>query len=190
MFGKKGTYGYLKKQPVRMGLFALLMVFVSAAIFVVGIIIYGSYKNFLTIPAVLGLLPAAKLIVSFIMYMKAEKYTCPKEIYDCVEGVFEGKDVPRLYDLYLTSYKFNFPVPSCFFDEDSLILYLSSSQNLTKECKKHLEEYMSVNSIKGYKVYIFDNSEKYLERVKRTSDSDNSEKSCDDLFGLLKNLSL
>lgn len=187
---KKGIYGYLKKQPVRIGLLALLMIAVSAAIFVTGFIIYGSYKNYLTIPAVLGLLPASKLIVSFVMYLKAEKYTCSKELYDKVEAVLANYDVQRLYDLYLTSYKLNYPIPSCFVDDGSLIVYLSCDKNLTKECKDHIEEYMSINSIKGFKVYVFDNEDKYLARAAKVSSADSSDANDGQVLNLMKNLSL
>ena len=73
MFSKyKGRFGYLKKQPIRLGLMALAVIISSVGIFLIGYINKGDSKNILSLVAVLGMLPAAKLIVSFIIQMRAE----------------------------------------------------------------------------------------------------------------------
>ena len=68
MFSKyKGEFKYLKKQPVRIGLLTLVLLLMCAGVFMIGYINKGDVKNIFTIIAVLGMLPVAKMIVSFIM---------------------------------------------------------------------------------------------------------------------------
>ena len=190
MFSKyKGQFEYLKKQPVRIGLLTLVLLIACAGVFMIGFITKGDIKNIFTVIAVLGMLPVAKLIVSFIMYIKAESFTCPKELYNQIEKLCEGKDIAYGYDFYLTSYKINFPILSCLVYDGSLIAYLPDNKNI-KECKEHIEKYLSNNSITGIKVYVLDNKDKFLDRFTNIpsdyvqNDSDRS------AFALIKNLSL
>ena len=78
---RKGTYGYLKKAPVFQGLLTILLLILPAGLFLIGYSITKDVKNLFTIAAVVGMLPAAKSIVSFIMYLRSEKYTCPESLY-------------------------------------------------------------------------------------------------------------
>ncbi len=186
---KKGLFGYLKKQPVRIGLLTIVLLIGCASVFLIGFFTTGSSKNILTVIAVLGMLPVAKFIVSFIMYVKAEKYSCEKSIYDEIEAASSNRDFCRGYDFYLTSYSTNYPLASAFVHDGSVIA-LSIGKTDAKSCREHIEKYLSQNSIEGFKVYILDNKDKYLERIKSV-DSD-YQKSENDLkaYALLKSISL
>lgn len=191
MFSKfKGQFGYLKKQPVRVGIFTVVLLFMCAAVFLTGYILKGDVKNIFTVVAVLGTLPVAKMIVSFIMYLKAEKFTCKKDTYERVEKVLSGKDVEYGYDFYLTSYKENFPLLSAAVFDDSLVCLTVKSKSDIKECKEHIEKYLNTNSIQGFKVYILDSEEKYLDRLKSIDSSYTKNESERTAFALIKNLSL
>ena len=106
-----------------------------------------------------------------------------------ISKLCEGKDIAYGYDFYLTSYKINFPILSCLVYDGSLIAYLPDNKNI-KECKEHIEKYLSNNSITGIKVYVLDNKDKFLDRFTNIpsdyvqNDSDRS------AFALIKNLSL
>lgn len=191
MFSKhKGEIGYLKKQTVRIGLLALLLLVLCAAIFMTGYIMHGSAKNIFTIIAVLGTLPVAKLLVSFILGIKAEKYSFNKDDAAFVKELFGEKDVLYGFDFYLTSYKTNFPLSSCFVFDETIIALSADKDMDMKECKDHIEKYLANNSINGIKVYILDSLEKYSDRIR--SVKDDYSKTDKDLaaFNLIKNLSL
>ena len=192
MFSKfKGQKNYLKKQPLRIGAATVIMLLFCATIYLVGFFMAGgSPKNIMTVIAILGMLPVAKLIVSFIMYIRAEKYSCPGELVKNVEDAFTDKATYG-FDFFLTSEKKNFPLGSCFVYENSLIAYILDKNVKTSDCKEHIEKYLSNNSITGIKVYILSEESKFLERVKSVDLSsyqlsENEEKA----FALIKSLSL
>ena len=160
----KGEFGYLKKQPVRTGLFALGLILVSVAIFLTGYIIHGDSKNILTVVAVLGVPPCAKFIVSFIMYMKAEKHTCPLADKEAFEKYVENSQISYAYDCYLTSYKVDYPFPVCFAYDSSLIAFSDDSKIDVKECRAHIEKYLKNDSIEDVKIYIFTDFDKFIQR--------------------------
>ena len=191
MFSKhKGEFKYLKKQPIRIGLLTIVLRIMCAGVFMIGFITKGDSKNIFTVVAVLGMLPVAKLIVSFIMYIKAEKYTCPADIKDSIEKILGDSDVAMGYDFYLTSYKINFPLVSAFVYDGSIIALTLDSKLDNKACREHIEKYMANNSITGYKIYILDNKERFYNRLRSVekdyikSDSDLS------ALALIKSLSL
>ena len=191
MFSKhKGEFKYLKKQPIRIGLLTIVLLIMCAGVFMIGFITKGDSKNIFTVVAVLGMLPVAKLIVSFIMYIKAEKYTCPADIKDSIEKILGDSDVAMGYDFYLTSYKINFPLVSAFVYDGSIIALTLDSKLDNKACREHIEKYMANNSITGYKIYILDNKERFYNRLRSVekdyikSDSDLS------ALALIKSLSL
>ncbi len=191
MFSKhKGEIGYLKKQPVRIGLLALLLLVLCAAIFMTGFIMHGDAKNIFTIIAVLGTLPVAKLIVSFIIGIKAEKYSFGKANAASVKELFGEKDVLYGFDFYLTSYKTNFPLSSCFVFDETVIALSADKDMDMKECKEHIEKYLANNSITGIKVYILDSLDKYSDRIKSVKDDYAKTEKDIAAFNLIKNLSL
>lgn len=166
MFSKyKGQYGYLKKQPVRIGILALLVILSSASVFLIAYITKGDSKNIFSLIAVLGMLPAAKLIVSFIIQMKAEKFSCTRELKEEFEKILGDSKVVYGYDFYLTSYKENYPALVCVVADGQIILLLTGKDNLIKECREHVEKYLASNSINGYKVVVFDKTSKFFERM-------------------------
>lgn len=190
MFSKyKGRFGYLKKQPIRLGLMALAVIISSVGIFLIGYINKGDSKNILSLVAVLGMLPAAKLIVSFIIQMRAEKYTCPKDLYEKSEEILKDSEIVHGYDFYLTSYKENFPAPMVSIADGQILVLLTSSKNLNKECKEHIEKYLSTNSINGYKPAIFDKDSKYFDRLSVVCKNEVNEQDYV-VMALIKNLSL
>ena len=191
MFSKyKGEFKYLKKQPVRIGLFTIVLLLMCAGVFMTGFITKGDSKNIFTVVAVLGMLPVAKMIVSFIMYLKAEKSTCPTEIKEEIDKIIGSTDLTLGYDFYLTSYKVNFPLVSAFVYDGSIICLTLDSKLDAKDCREHIEKYLANNSITGYKVYILDNKERYFDRL-RSVEKDYAVSDSDlKAYALIKSISL
>ena len=81
----KCSFGYLKKTAVRQGLFALIMVAFCAGIFLFGFFVFPQYSVILTVISVLGMLPAAKCIVSMILFMRAEKHSCSDTLHQTIK---------------------------------------------------------------------------------------------------------
>ena len=187
---KKGQYPYLKKAPVYQGLFTLLLLILPAGLFFIGYSITGDPKNLFTVAAVVGSLPAAKGIVSFIMYLRAEKYSCPSRIHDKVK-TYEGKGAFIGYDYYLTSYSVNYPIPVAAVGKQSIIGLCIDGKSKTNDAEAHIKEYLKKNELSNIPVKIYDSEEKFLTRLEALSSSE-EELSETELkaFSLLASLSL
>lgn len=189
----KGSYGYLKKQAVKQGLFALSMLAVCATTFLIGFFWLTQFSTILTVISVLGMLPVAKFIVSMILFMKAEKFSCDAHLHEEIIKI-AGNDKERLlagFDFYLTSYDKNFPLSAACVAKDCFIAYTPWEKCDCNKCKEHFEEYMKKNSISGIVVKIFTDEKKYLERFAQlcedNTDATENERA---MYRLLLNLSL
>ncbi len=189
----KGSFGYLKKQAVKQGLIALCMLAVCATIFFVGYFWLTQYGTIFAVAAVLGMLPVAKCIVSMILFMKAEKFSCSDALHEkIIEIAGEKKDELLCgFDFYLTSYDKNFPLCVALVRKGSLIAFTPWDKCDVNKCKEHVEEYMKKNGISGINVKIFSEEAKFLERFiqlcEEDKESSDNEKA---LFRLLINLSI
>lgn len=189
----KGSFGYLKKQAVKQGLLALGMLAICATIFLVGFFWLTQYTTILTVIAVLGMLPVAKLLVSMILFMKAEIHSCSVHLYEEIIRIADEKKDKLLagFDFFLTSYNRNFPLSAACVAKDCFIAYTPWENCDCNECKRHIEEYMKKNGISGIVVKIFSDEKKYLERFAQlcedNTDVTENEKA---MYRLLLNLSL
>lgn len=189
----KGSFGYLKKTAVRQGLFALIMVAFCAGIFLFGFFVFPQYSVILTVISVLGMLPAAKCIVSMILFMRAEKHSCSDTLHQkLVDMAGDHKEKMLLgFDFYLTSYDANFPLCAALVQKDCCIAYTSWAKCDCNKAKAHIEEYMKKNGISGITVKVFSDENKFTERfgqlcVENTEVSE-TEKA---MYRLLTNLSI
>lgn len=187
----KGSFGYLKKQAIKQGLFALGLLAVCATIFLIGFFWLTQHNTILTVVAVLGLLPVAKFIVSMILFMKAERFSCEQHLYEEVMKIAgDRKDVLLAgFDFYLTSYDKNFPLSVACVAKDCLIAYTPWEKCDCNKCKEHFEEYMKKNGISGINVKVFTDEKKFLERFKQVRDDETNENE-KAMYRLLLNLSL
>ncbi len=189
----KGSFGYLKKQAVKQGLFALGMLAVCASIFLTGFFWLKQYATVLTVIAVLGMLPVAKFIVSMILFMKAEKFSCSDVLYNTIMDIAGDKknDLLAGFDFYLTSYDKNFPLSAACVAKGSLIAYTPWEKCDCNKCREHFEEYMKKNGISGINIKIFSEEKKYLARFSQLCEESveisENEKA---MYRLLLNLSL
>ncbi len=187
---KKGLFPYLKKAPIYQGLFTLALLILPAGLFFIGYSITKDYKNIFTVAAVVGMLPVAKGIVSFIMYLRAEKYSCPDSLHSRVQS-FEGKGALIGYDYYLTSYSVNYPIPVAAVGNNALIGLCLDSKTKTADAEAHIKEYLKKNEISDIVVKIFDSEEKFLSRLESiAAGNDEIKENEAAAFSLLSSLSL
>lgn len=162
---QKGQFGYMKAQKKREIIKTILFFGISLAIFAMGIWSTGSKKNLLSIVAILGMLPASKSAVSMIMYLRVKE--CSKEIYEKIKPHTEGLTV--LYELVLTTYEQTFPISSLAVCGNNIVGFAERKCDVNAAAK-HIEEMLKQNSYKKETVKIFDNLEKYLNRLDQLSE--------------------
>ena len=187
----KGSFGYFKKQAIKQGLLSLGLLAICATIFLIGFFWLTQHNTILTVVAVLGLLPVAKFIVSMILFMRAEKFSCSSHLYEEVMKIAGDRkdDLLAGFDFYLTSYDKNFPLSVACVAKDCLIAYTPWEKCDCNKCKEHFEEYMKKNGISGISVKVFTDEKKFLERFKQVRDDDTTENE-KAMYRLLLNLSL
>ncbi len=100
---QKGTLGYINARKKFAFLCTLVSFGVAAGIFVLGLVLNNFEKgNVFTIIAAVLVIPAAKFLVSLIMFMPYK--TVPKDLYEKVSEVVKDEDV-FWTDVVMTSYE-------------------------------------------------------------------------------------
>ncbi len=75
----KGERGYLRSRKIKLGVGSLCGFLLMALIYLTGFLIYGTAKNYITILAVLVILPTAKIFVQYLLL--PWKCNAPEEEY-------------------------------------------------------------------------------------------------------------
>ncbi len=159
----KGTYGYLhlKKNIVLIRTIAYFAI--ALALFFIGFLTAGTRKNLLTVVAVLGLLPASKSFVNLIMYLKATG--CSASAREAVAR--EEGNLIGMYDMYFTSYKKNYAVSHMVVEGKNICGYTENASCDVRACEEHLTDILKQSGYKDMTVKIFNDRNKYLERLKQ-----------------------
>lgn len=165
---KKGEFGYIDAQKKRVLIWTIFLFGISIALYITGIVTTGSNKNLLTIVAVLGFLPASKSLVNTIMFFRAKG--CLKETEEKIAPKAEG--LSCLYDLYLTTYKKNYPISHMVLKGNVLCGFADDISIDANGCQAHLDEMLKQGGYKNITVKIFTKLDSYLERLDQLQELD------------------
>lgn len=163
----KNQYGYLNSQT-RLELLKTILMFTAAlGVLAIGIFTTGSKNNLLTMVAVLGLLPAAKSLVNYIMFLRAKKAVCPAEIYETLMEITKGqKKAPLLrYDLYMTNSEKCYPIYVMACKGKCIIGYSAEKQFPWDKAEQHMKSMAKQNGYELAAAKIFTDEKKFLERI-------------------------
>ena len=171
----KGTKGYWDAGWKRNCVTCLIMFGISFGILGIGIFITGTKFNYLTIAAVLGMLPAARTLISAIMFYKAKAYTPADELYDQIENTGCSN---LIYELYMTGYSKSFAVAALASDEGGISALLSDEKADAEAAAEHVKTLMEQNGFKGKKIkfYKTTESDKFIARLKHLAQHENENK--------------
>lgn len=185
---RKGTYGYIGRQRRWEIIKTVVMFGISISLYVAGYIATKSNKNLLTLAAVLGCLPASKSAVSMIMFFRAKG--CSAELKEAIGG--RAKGLCERYDLYLTSYAKNYQISHVVMKGKSMVGITEQEAFEERGCYQHLKTMFGQNGFHDITVKIFQDREKYFERLKSLGESEmNDNRELDEkVLELMENLSL
>ena len=174
----KGSYGYIKAQGKREWIKTLLLFCISLGMLLLGMIITkqrnpdiswgNSRNNLLTVAAVLGILPAARFMISAIMFEKAKKFSCSKELYEKVKDVCKAS---AGFDLYLTAYKEEFPLYSCVCTENEVLGLLEGDEKKAGRGEEHIRSILKKESKGNVSVKLFTDEKAFVDRISRTPEA-------------------
>ena len=185
----KGMKGYWEAGWKRTCAMSLIMFGISFGILGLGIFITGSKFNYLTIASVLGMLPAARTLISAIMFYKAKAYTPAATLYDEIEST--GYD-SIIYELYMTGYSKSFAVAVLAADEGGISALLSDEKADAEAAAEHVKTLMEQNGFKGKKIkfYKTTESDKFIARLKHLAQNGNESVDSLEVFELMTQISL
>lgn len=183
----KGAYGYLENRKIYTALRTVLFFLLCVGIYLAGYLTTGTNRNLLTVVAILGCLPACKSAVNFIIFIKAKG--CSNTLWDKVhdyDEVFES-----MYDMYFTSYQKNYAISHMALKGNVLCGMTETAKCDCNAAEKHLEQMLSQGGIKNITVKIFDNADKYIDRLSQITYLDTVEnKSQGQIVDLLYSISI
>lgn len=184
---QKGDPTYLQYQKKNVLIRTIIFFAISLGVFLLGYLSTKTKANLLTIVAVFGMLPSSKSLVSYIMYARTPKYN--ENIIENVQNVIG--DVPVLYNLYLTSYKTNFPLNCIAIRGNNIMGYTEFETCDTAACEEHIQLIAAQNGMKNLNIKIFKGSEskKFVERLCQLQTHEAGKKESE-LLELIKDISL
>ncbi|NLL78615.1 MAG: hypothetical protein GX234_02180 [Clostridiales bacterium] len=168
---EKGSKGYIDAQKRFTVIRTLIYFLLSVSIFVMGYVSTKTRMNLLTVVAVLGCLPASKSMVNAIMFLKSRG--CSDSLYQEVEKRAGGLTV--CYDLFLTSYQKNFQLSTVLLKGHNIVAMTETEKTDTAEAKKHIEECLKIGGYQGYTVKVFQEREKFLNRIEQMCQTEENE---------------
>lgn len=172
---QKGTKGYLNEYKKRELLKAGIAFAIIIAIVIVALLLEHTTKSVIIVAAIIGALPAAKMLVGFIVVAPFSSYDgerIPKE---------QRKWGRELFDLAISTEEKIIFVPYLFMTEDKIFAYAKSGKNFDKnKFKRYLQNWMKGESL-YFKVSIFEDEKSMIREVKnelarKTRESEKSNK--------------
>ena len=158
---EKGKPGYIKARKMRYLLWAVLEFSVVAFIFILGIVQTENRMKLLTVVAVVGCLPASKMLVEFIAMAphKGIDETRYQEI--CQKAPL----LTTAYDLLLTCSEKNMPVEALVISGHVICGYASSSKTDVDAVALHIKQMLGQNHFEKMTVKIFHDYTAFLSRA-------------------------
>ena len=157
----KGEWGYTDAHKRSQILKTFLFFLIPISIFVLGYVTTGTKRNYFTILAIVGCLPACKEMVNVLMFLK--RRSMPKGLYEEIEA--HGGKLTRAYELVLTTYGKKYPVHSLVISGNEIAGYTAMKNTDLKPLQEHIVKMLKENGISGIHVHIFPDLKTYLDRV-------------------------
>ena len=168
---QRNEKGYLVRKRKREIIKTIFYFMIPIILFVAGYIATKSRLNLLTVVAILGMLPASRILVTTIMYIKSkgiseEDYTQIHELTQQLTGS---------YDNVFTTYEKTYEVPSVVVRSGNVCGYVAKEYKTLDALEKHLT--ISIKK-EGYSVNvkIFETLEAYKNRLQSLNKLEESEK--------------
>ena len=157
----KGQYEYAAFNKKKSILIAAAMFSLSLIIYFTGVTTTGSNKNLLTIVAVLGMLPASKLLVAAIMSLRVK--VVDEEVKNEIDEATQNLN--GFYHMYFTSYDKNFAISHMIVNKKVLICFYEDQKFNKDAFKEHIETMMKRAGHSNIVVSVTNDIEKYCHML-------------------------
>lgn len=158
---EKGQPGYIKARKIRYLVWSVAEFGIVIAVFLLGYYQTGTKMNLFTILAILGCLPASKMLVEFITMaphrsIEADKY---RELEE------KAKLLTRIYDLVITSTEKVMPVDVIVINAHVVCGYTSSERTDEQALAQHIKKTLKTHHYDKMTVKIFHDYHAFLARA-------------------------
>lgn len=158
---EKGKPGYIKARKNRYLLWTILEFAVVAALLILGYVQTGSKMNLLTVVAVVGCLPASKMLVEYITM--APHKGISREFFEETEA--KAPLLLKAYDLIITSTEKVMPVSAIVIYGHTVCGFTDSSRTDEAKCAAAIKEMLKENRYEKMTVKIFRDYRTFLLRA-------------------------
>lgn len=158
---QKGEAGYVKIRKVKFLMGAVAEFSIVIALVALGYVKTGNRMNFFTVLAVVGCLPAAKMLVEFITMMpyksiEPEKY---REIEE------KAPLLTKVYDLVITGNDKVMSVDVLVISEHTVCGYTANEKTDDVKTARYLKEMLMNNRLEKITVKVFHDYKSFLARA-------------------------
>lgn len=158
---EKGQPGYIKARKTRYLMLAAAEFAIVIAVYVLGYLQTGSKANLLTIVAVVGCLPAAKMLVEFITMLPHK--SIEPDRYQEIEK--KADLVIRGYDMLITSTEKVMPLDAVVISGHVVCGYTSSPKTDETALARHIKNILKDHHFEKMTVKIFHDYSAFLARA-------------------------
>lgn len=158
---RKGDAGYLRKRKQILVLETIVSFGLVAALVIAGYVTTKTKLNLLTVVAVLGCLPASRILVNLIMVLPHSSIDEATELE--ISGVTEELTV--VYDLVVTSERKAMPITAAVIYNNMICGYAPVKKVDTDYAARHIRSIMRQNQLEKVNVKIFHEYKAFLTRA-------------------------
>ncbi len=185
----KGAYGYIDAKKKRQLLWTMILFAIVGLIFGTGVLIYKTRLNVLTVAAVVGVLPAAKALISYVVLFRY--HTFDRTAFD---KIMEHAGTLLLgFDYVITTEKKEYPIQAAAVCQKTICLFTTQQDMEEKQCVEYIKNILKSNKYEGNTIKIYKSLPEFLERLDemndKLSDHERKEREEQAVLGLLGALS-
>ena len=161
---KNGEFGYLAYKKSRNMIKTIIAFVVVLVIFIIGFIIWKSKNNYLTMLAVVLVLPAAKFAVSYFVLIPHKN--CDLELKNEIE---ERKgELNSVYDLVVSNKQKPVGIMAAVISDNQILAYTSAPKADKNLFETSVKEFLK-NEKLTCAVLLYKDKDTYLEKVKNAA---------------------
>ena len=161
---EKGEFGYLAYKKSRNMIKTIIAFAVVLVIFIIGFIIWKSKNNYLTMLAVVLVLPAAKFAVSYSVLIPHKN--CDEELKSAIE---ERKgELNSVYDLVVSNKQKPVGIMAAVISDNQILAYTSAAKADKNLFETSVKEFLK-NEKLTCAVLLYKDKDTYLEKVKNAA---------------------
>ena len=156
----KGQFGYFRYERMRRLLITIITVLFPAAVFVAGIIVYGTERNLLTVIALVLVIPFAMAFVSLVMVYTHS--SIPEDEYKEIEE--HAGTLTMAYELYVTHETASTMVDAFAICGNTVVGLVTEKKGDPKFTADYIKKVLRSNGI-GSNVALMTDRKHFLERL-------------------------